>query len=87
MNNFNWTIEHEAGQVEYEAQQEYNEWLAEVEATIPPEEPTAEVDAWGLPCRPTDDCTVENWNPSSAEINQYWNNFWNGLKARMHEGE
>jgi hypothetical protein len=76
---------------------EYEEWNKAVEAGFPMPEPEPGeekpnvdagdlgVDAWGLPRRPTDDCTRENWNPSSAEITQYWNNFWNGLTARMHD--
>ena len=59
--------------------EEWQEWNKAVEESIQPEEPEGEVDAWGLPRQPVDNCTIENWNPSDAEVTKFWKEFWEGI--------
>lgn len=71
---------------------EYAEWNAAVEAGFPMPEPEEgeekpNVDAWGLPRRSDAEFSRENWNPSSAQLTEQSNNFWDGLKARMHDDQ
>ena len=59
---------------------EYEEWNKLVEQNMEWEQPeNKEVDAWGLPRQPVDNCTRENWNPSDAEVTKFWKEFWEGV--------